>query len=342
MGSTGEQHMRRALDLAALGPHVDPNPRVGAVVTDQAGRVVGEGHHRGSGTSHAEVEALTAAGDRARGGTCHVTLEPCGHVGRTPACAGALIEAGVARVVIAARDDNPVAAGGAERLRAAGIDVVTGVLAEQALALNRAWHHAMRHGRPLVTWKCAATLDGRVAAADGTSRWITGAVARRDVHELRARVGAIVVGTGTVFADDPALTVRLPETPDHRLLRVVVGERAEQVSATARVRDDAAPTLLLPTRDPALVLDELHARGIRHVLLEGGPRLAAAFWAADLVDDVVAYLAPALLGAGPSTIGDLGVDTIADIRRLHVHDVALVGDDVRIRATRGGAPKEKP
>ena len=325
--------MRRALALAARGPLGDPNPRVGAVVLDRDGEVVGEGWHRGAGTPHAEVEALRAAGKLAVGGTAVVSLEPCNHTGRTGPCAQALVEAGVARVVFAQSDPNPEAAAGAQTLHAAGIEAVEGLLADEATALNRAWTFAVTHGRPMVTWKFAATLDGRSAAADGTSRWITGEAARADVHALRARCGAVLVGTGTVLADDPRLTVRGPDGTPHarQPLRVVVGER--DLPAGARVLDDVAPTLHLRDRDPALALKALADREVRHVWLEGGPTLAAAFVAAGLVDEVVAYLAPALLGAGAAAVGDLGIRTIGEALRLLPHEVTTIGDDIRVVAT---------
>jgi diaminohydroxyphosphoribosylaminopyrimidine deaminase/5-amino-6-(5-phosphoribosylamino)uracil reductase len=325
--------MRRALELAATpGVPLGPNPRVGCVLLAPDGSVVAEGHHRGAGTPHAEVDALTAAGDRARGATAVVTLEPCDHTGRTGPCSEALLAAGVARVVVAQLDPNPVAAGGALRLRAAGVEVETGVLAEDAAALNEAWTFAVTHGRPWVTWKAAATLDGRIAAVDGTSRWITSQPARAEVHELRAAVDAVVVGTGTVLADDPHLAVRRDGAVVDGLqpLRVVMGRR--DIPAAARVLDDAAPTVHLRTHDPVEVLAELHAREVRHVLVEGGPTVAAAFVRAGLVDAVRWYAAPALLGAGAHALGDAGMSTIAEALRLQVVDVARVGADVRIDA----------
>ncbi|HET8600642.1 MAG TPA: bifunctional diaminohydroxyphosphoribosylaminopyrimidine deaminase/5-amino-6-(5-phosphoribosylamino)uracil reductase RibD [Segeticoccus sp.] len=324
--------MRRAVQLAAKGPLGDPNPRVGAVLLDQDGHMVGEGHHGGAGTPHAEAAALDAAGERARGGTIYVTLEPCAHTGRTPPCARALVEAGVTRVVYGQGDPNPVAEGGAALLREAGIETNGGVLEEECRALNEAWTTAVRRGRPVVTWKFAGTLDGRVAAADGSSRWITGPAARADVHELRAACGAVVVGTGTALADDPWLTTR---TADGRLrerqpLRVVVGRRG--LPPGARVLDDAAPTLLLQDHDPAAVLAALAEHEVRHVWLEGGPTLAAAFLAAGLVDEVVGYLAAAVLGAGPGLVADLGIRTIGQALRLSLTDVTRLEDDIRIRA----------
>jgi diaminohydroxyphosphoribosylaminopyrimidine deaminase/5-amino-6-(5-phosphoribosylamino)uracil reductase len=332
--------MRRALALAADrdAPH-GPNPRVGCVLLSTDGRVVGEGFHRGAGTPHAEVAALAAAGSAASGATAVVTLEPCSHTGRTGPCTEALLAAGVARVVFAQADPNPLAAGGADVLRAAGVDVVGGVLAEEAAALNEAWSFAVAHGRPFVTWKAAATLDGRVGAADGTSRWITGPEARADVHALRATVGAVVVGVGTLLADDPHLTVRRDgEVSGPQPLRVVVGER--DVPAGSRILDEAAETLHLRTHDPAEVLAALAAREVRHVLLEGGPTLAGAFVAAGLVDAVRWYVAPALLGAGPAALGDAGMSTISEALRLTVTDVTRVGADVRIDARVPRAMKE--
>jgi diaminohydroxyphosphoribosylaminopyrimidine deaminase/5-amino-6-(5-phosphoribosylamino)uracil reductase len=327
-----ERLMRDALELARLGPAVDPNPRVGAVVTDADGRVVGRGHHRGAGTRHAEVAALAEAGAAARGGTAVVTLEPCDHTGRTGPCSEALVAAGVARVVYAQADPNPQAAGGAATLRTAGVAVETGPLAEDAAALNPAWTFAATHGRPRVVWKFAATLDGRSAAADGSSQWITGPEARADVHQLRSEAGAILVGTGTALVDDPRLTVRHPDgTPrTQQPLRVVMGQRP--LPSTAHVLDGTAATWHARTRDPTEVLDGLADRGVRQVWLEGGPTVASAFLTAGLVDEVVAYLAPALLGAGRSAVSDLGVTTLGQALRLRLHEATTIGFDLRVRA----------
>lgn len=325
--------MRRALELAARGPRGDPNPRVGAVIVDAGGMVVGEGFHEGAGTAHAEVMALGQAGTAARAGTAVVTLEPCAHTGRTGPCTQALIDAGVARVVFAQSDPTPSARGGRTLLEAAGIRTTAGVLDEESMALNDAWTFSFVHGRPKVTWKFAATLDGRSAAADGTSRWITGPLARADVHRLRAQCDAILVGTGTVIADDPALTVRGPDgsTTGRQPLRAVMGLRP--IPETARVRDVGAPTLQLATHDPAQALKALNEQEIHHVWLEGGPTVAAAFLEAGLVDEVIAYLAPALLGAGSPALGDIGIRTIDQALRLTAHEVTTIGPDIRIRAS---------
>ena len=323
--------VRRALELAVRGVEADPNPRVGAVIVDAAGAVVGEGWHGGAGSPHAEVVALRAAGASARGGTAYVSLEPCAHRGRTGPCTAALLTAGVSRVVFAQPDPNPRAAGGTKMLRAAGVKVVPGVLACEAEQLNLTWTHRHRTGRPFVTWKLATTLDGRIAAADGSSRWITSAEARADVHTLRARCGAVVVGTGTALADDPALTVRCAsEIPHRQPLRVVLGDRV--IPAEARLRDASAPTLMLSGHDPAGALARLAADGVHHVLLEGGPTLAAAFLRDGLVDEVVAYVAPVLLGAGATAVGDLGIRSIDEALRLEPIDIATLGRDVRITA----------
>jgi diaminohydroxyphosphoribosylaminopyrimidine deaminase / 5-amino-6-(5-phosphoribosylamino)uracil reductase len=323
--------MRRALDLArAPGVPLGPKPRVGCVLLDGSGAVVATGHHRGAGTPHAEADALAQAGPRARGATAVVTLEPCNHTGRTGPCAQALAQAGVSRVVFGQPDENPAASGGADALRAAGVDVEGGVLAAEAAQVNRVWTFAMRHRRPFVTWKYAATLDGRSAAADGTSQWITSLAARRDVHRLRAECDAVVVGTGTVLADDPRLTVRdadgqpLAEQP----LRVVVGR--SEIPADARVLDSVAETLLLHTHDPHEVASELFARDRHHVWLEGGPTLAGAFLRGGLVDEVVAYLAPVLLGAGRHALDDAGISTLTEAVRLDVTDVSPIGPDLRL------------
>lgn len=334
-----DDSMRQAMafGVSALG-RTSPNPPVGAVVLDADGQLVGFGATAPAGGKHAEVAALDKAGERARGGTLVVTLEPCRHTGRTPPCTDAVLRAGISRVVYAVDDPNPQAGGGAELLRAAGIEVQSGVLADEVAAgALEPWLQAVQWQRPFVTWKYAATLDGRVAAVDGTSRWITCAEARRDVHRLRGECDAILVGSGTVLADDPHLTVRDADglLADRQPLRVV-SDRRGRTPADARIRDTAAETLITAD-EPKPLLAMLYDRGVRSLLLEGGPTLAGAFVAADLVDKVVAYLAPRLLGAGPSALADAGVPTLATAPRLRIDDVAAVGDDVRIIARKDSA-----
>jgi diaminohydroxyphosphoribosylaminopyrimidine deaminase / 5-amino-6-(5-phosphoribosylamino)uracil reductase len=341
--------MARAIALSrqALGD-TSPNPNVGCVILDASGQTVGSGHTAPAGGPHAEIRALAEAGARARGGTAVVTLEPCNHTGRTGPCTRALLAAGISRVVVGVRDPNPLAAGGAETLRAAGVQVVSGVLEEPAREAMTAWLTAVGRGWPFVLWKFAATLDGRSAAADGTSQWITSPAARADVHRLRGEVDAIIAGAGTVLADDPHLTVRAPDGTlrAHQPLRVVV-DGAGRVPAAARVRDAAAETWVV-TADSGLapdgrhvdlqkMLEALHGRGVRSVLLEGGPTLAGAFLRARLVDRVVAYVAPKLLGAGPGALGPAGVSTIGAAIDLDVRDVTQVGSDLRLTATVKGA-----
>ena len=325
--------MRRALDLAALGPARGVNPRVGCVILSPGGDVLAEGWHRGAGTAHAEVDALSklAPGD-ARGATAIVTLEPCNHTGRTGPCAVALIEADVARVVYAVADPDPRAAGGAATLRAAGVDVEGGLLGAEGEAFLGDWLFAARHRRPRVIVKWASSLDGRAAAADGTSRWITGADARADVHARRAASDAIAVGTGTVFADDPALTARTPggELFDAQPVPVVFGRR--EVPADAAVTRHPHAPVLLQGADLAADLADLRERGIRTLFVEGGPTLASAFVAAGLADELLVYLAPALIGGPRLALGDLGVATIADAHRYEFADIRRLGDDLLVVA----------
>ncbi|MEI5010023.1 bifunctional diaminohydroxyphosphoribosylaminopyrimidine deaminase/5-amino-6-(5-phosphoribosylamino)uracil reductase RibD [Streptomyces sp. PmtA] len=353
MATAADTHaMRRAVTLAARGlGSTSPNPVVGCVVTDASGRRIGEGYHQRAGGPHAEIHALREAGEHARGGTAYVTLEPCNHTGRTGPCAQALIEAGIARVVYAVADPNPQATGGADTLRAAGVQVEQGLLEEEAEAGNTAWLTSVRLRRPHVVWKYAATLDGRIAAADGTSRWISSAESRADVHRLRAEADAVVVGSGTARADDPHLAVRGIDGAAQPL-RVVLDTDARAVRPGARVLDGAAPTLVAVAEDaetalpgvlrlpraggglsvPAL-LDALYARGVRSVLLEGGPTLAGSFVAAGVVDRVVGYIAPVLLGEGPAALTGAGITTITEALRLDVAETVRLGPDLRITAT---------
>ena len=304
-----------------------PNPPVGAVILNPEGAIVGVGATEPSGGSHAEVIALRAAGERAAGGTAVVTLEPCGHHGRTPPCVDALREAGIAAVVYAVADPNPVAAGGAGRLHAAGVAVTGGVCAgDVAEGLLREWLHKQRTGRPHVTWKFAASVDGRSAAADGSSQWITGAEARADVHRRRAAADAIVVGTGTVFADNPSLTARLPDGSlvEHQPLRVVVGKR--EIPPESNVSRGDSPTMVLHTRDPHEVIRALSDR--TDVMVEGGPTIAGAFLRAGVVDRILAYVAPVLLGGPFGAVDDLGVTGIARALRWRYDGVERIGPDL--------------
>ena len=321
--------MRRALELAANGPLSGGNPRVGCVILDADEHVIAEGWHHGAGTPHAEVDALS----RTPAGLAHtavVTLEPCNHSGRTGPCAEALIAAGIRRVAYAVADPGHESGGGAERLRAAGVEVIPGVLADQATAFIEPWLVARRRERPWVTVKWAATLDGRAAAADGTSQWITGAEARADGHRLRAESDAIITGTGTVLADDPALTARgpdgvlLPQQP----VPVVVGARA--VPGDAAVRRHPAGLVEAGDRPVEDVLDDLWRQGMARVLVEAGPVLTSAVLREGLADELAVYLAPKLLGGPATAIGDLGITTIGAAAELELREVRRLGDDLAL------------
>ncbi|MEX3757976.1 bifunctional diaminohydroxyphosphoribosylaminopyrimidine deaminase/5-amino-6-(5-phosphoribosylamino)uracil reductase RibD [Mycobacteroides abscessus] len=304
-----------------------PNPPVGAVILDAAGQVAGVGGTRPPGQEHAEVVALAGAGAAARGGTAVVTLEPCNHQGRTGPCVDALAEAGVSRVVYAVADPNPQAAGGAARLRTLGIEVLDGLASDRVSAGPlREWLHKQRTGRPHVTWKYGASVDGRSAANDGTSQWITSEQSRADVHRRRAFADAVLVGTGTVFADDPQLTARTPdnELVPHQPLRVVVGMR--EVSSDAKVLNDDSHTMVIRTHDPAEVLAALGDR--TDIILEGGPTLAGAFLRAGLVDRILAYLAPMLLGGNVPAVEDVGVTTLSRALRWEYDQIERMGPDV--------------
>jgi diaminohydroxyphosphoribosylaminopyrimidine deaminase/5-amino-6-(5-phosphoribosylamino)uracil reductase len=358
---TDEAWMARAVALAEGGRGAtSPNPLVGAVLV-RDGRVVGEGFHQAAGRAHAEVVALTAAGAEAAGATCYVSLEPCAHQGRTPPCADALVAAGVARVVAAMSDPDPrVDGAGLTRLRAAGVAVELGVGAELAAEQNAAYLTHRRLGRPRVTLKAAASLDGKVAAPDGTSQWITGPAARADGHRLRAEADAVAVGAGTALADDPRLTVRLPGHAGRQPLRVLV-DAGGRVGADGHLLDGEAETLVATTAAaPATAVDawkaagaeilvcesapagvnlehlatELGARGVLELLVEGGPRLQASLWAAGLADRLVWYLAPLAMGGdtAPGLLGGAGAATLAAARRLRLASVDRLGDDLRVVA----------
>lgn len=351
-------HMARALELARHGLYsTPPNPSVGCVLV-RDGRVVGEGFHRQAGGPHAEVVALAAAGANARGATAYVSLEPCAHFGRTPPCTDALLAAGIARVACALRDPNPrVDGAGLAVLARGGVAVESGLLAAESAELNRGFVRRMQSGRPWVTLKIAASLDGRTALADGSSRWITGEAARADVQRLRARAAAIVTGIGTVLADDPALTVRDPalELAGRRPLRVVLDSQL-RIPATAQVLDAAAPTLVfgaaaadagaleargarveaLPGRggllDLAALLERLGALECNEVVVEAGPTLAGGFLDAGLVDELVLYVAPCVLGDAARPMFALPrLERMAERRNFVLSETCQIGGDLRLR-----------
>lgn len=326
--------MRRAVTLSENGPDRNANPQVGAVLLDAEGRIIAEGWHRGAGTAHAEVDVLSqVSADQARGGTLVVTLEPCNHVGRTGPCAVAVREAGIARVVYAASDPGNASSGGAETLRAAGVEVIGGVLEDEVTAHQSSWLTAARLGRPFVTVKWAMTLDGRASAADGTSQWISGTLARDLVHHQRAASDAIAVGTGTVLDDDPSLTAR---DVDGTLLArqpipVVFGERA--VPSGSRIFSHPHSPIICNTRDIGGALASLRERGVRSVYVEGGPTLASAFIREGFADRFLIFVSPLLLGGPRLAVGDLGIETLANHIPLRIDSVEHIGTDLLITAS---------
>jgi diaminohydroxyphosphoribosylaminopyrimidine deaminase/5-amino-6-(5-phosphoribosylamino)uracil reductase len=324
--------MQRALDLALLGPATGVNPQVGAVILDRNLNIIAEGWHMGAGTPHAEVVALAQLAVIPDGATAVVTLEPCNHTGRTGPCAQALIAAGISRVVFASSDPGDGSSGGAQTLRDAGIEVIENVMQAEADEQLRVWLTFATQKRPFVTLKWASSLDGRAAANDGSSQWISGPESRADSHELRSNVDAILVGTGTVLADNPTLTARKPDGSlyPHQPLRVVVGDRP--IPAGANILNDQAPTLHIQTRDLNQVLVELFSRGIKHVWVEGGPQLASQFVAHNLVDQFIIYLAPMLLGGSRTALGDIGVASMPQAKHLSFDYTLALGDDILIVA----------
>ncbi|HWL64779.1 MAG TPA: bifunctional diaminohydroxyphosphoribosylaminopyrimidine deaminase/5-amino-6-(5-phosphoribosylamino)uracil reductase RibD [Actinomycetota bacterium] len=346
-----EDFMRRAIRLARVPAATSPNPRVGAVVV-RDDEVVGEGYHLGPGTPHAERAALDAAGSAARGADLFVNLEPCAHHAHTPPCADAVIEAGVRRVFASLEDpDDRVRGRGLARLREAGIEVEVGLLEREAAEANRAFLHQRTTGKPLVTLKMALSIDGRMAAADGSSRWITGEEARRFAHERRAEVDAILIGAGTAVADNPRLTAR--GIPDARQPARVLIDGSGRVEASAQLFDEGeaivvttarcahdrqiewkeagAEVLVLPDRDGHVVLgaviETLAERGWIEILCEGGPSLSSALLASEVVDRLEIHRGSIVLGSGPG-IGDVGVGTIGDAMGWDLADTFPVGSDV--------------
>jgi diaminohydroxyphosphoribosylaminopyrimidine deaminase/5-amino-6-(5-phosphoribosylamino)uracil reductase len=335
--ATESAAMDAALEAALRGPR-GANPLVGAVVVGADGRQLVAGFHRGAGTAHAEADAIAqaaAAGIDLRGSTMVVTLEPCNHCGRTGPCAQAIISAGITDVIYAVDDPHDPAAGGAATLREAGVRVRSGLAAGEALELNRHWFQAVAAKRPFVTLHIAQTLDSRIAAEDGTSQWISCPESLADNHGLRGRIDAILVGTQTVLVDNPRLTARdaSGNVAGHQPLRAVMGLR--DIPADAAVRGDDGRVLHLPTRDPQEALSQLYTAGIRHLMVEGGSRILSAFLAAGLVDELIVYLAPTLLGSGTPALNGLGITTLAEAQQWEWDQadggpVRILGRDLRL------------
>jgi diaminohydroxyphosphoribosylaminopyrimidine deaminase/5-amino-6-(5-phosphoribosylamino)uracil reductase len=320
--------MQRAIALSQKGlGKTSPNPIVGAVIVNSDGQIIAEGFHdRMSSPDHAEVVALKAAGVKAKGATMVITLEPCNHTGATGPCSKAIADAGISKVIYAIKDPNKQAAGGAQALRDQGVQVEGGVLESDAAYANRAWLTKLEKNRPFFTWKVATTLDGKIAATDGSSQWISNENSRSDVQILRRQADAILVGTNTLITDDPHLIPRgnFPGFTANPL-RVVCGE--QQLPPTSKVFDDAATTLLVKTKDLNYLVEELNKTGVNHVLVEAGPTLATAMLKQGLLDELVIYQAPSLLGQGKSFVADFGATTINELLALdHIATEVIDGD----------------
>lgn len=334
-----EPAMRRSLELALNGPAHGVNPQVGAVILDENLEIIAEGWHQGAGTAHAEVMALANLAERYGNTppanlTAVVTLEPCNHTGRTGPCSQALIAAGISRVVYASQDPGDVSGNGSQTLRDAGIEVMPGVLVSEADLQLRVWLTSNRNRRTYVTLKWASSLDGRNAADDGSSQWISGPLSREHTHITRSQIDAIAVGTGTVLADNPELTARKSDGSyfDHQPIRVVIGER--DLPADLKIFNDKAPTIHIETRNLGDALADLWARGVKHLLVEGGPTLASQFERENLVDEYQIYLAPALLGGSKTALTDIGVGNINQAHRLEIFEIEQLGNDLFLRARR--------
>lgn len=321
---SAESAMARAIECARLGlGKTYPNPIVGAVITSATGEFISEGFHQG--TDHAEVVAINAAKRIPTDAILYVTLEPCNHQGKTPPCTQAIIAAGIKKVVYAVSDPNPIAAGGDEYLRASGIEVEHGLLQSEAAFDNRAWLTKIEKQRPRIIWKIASTMDGKVAAADGTSKWITSELARADVAILRSQSDAIVTSTATVKADDPLLTSKgAGKNP----VRIVMG--GSEIDSGAQILNADSETVVIKSRNPQDLISLAKTRGFNQLLIESGPTFGTALLKAGLIDEVVLYQAPTFFGSGTPSISDLGVATISQRLDFEIADVEVIGADLKI------------
>ena len=321
---SAEAAMARAIDCARLGlGNTYPNPIVGAVITSATGEIVSEGFHQGG--DHAEVIAINTAKEIPAGAILYVSLEPCSHHGKTPPCVDAIINSGIKKVVYAVNDPNPAAAGGADRLRAAGIEVESGIGEVQARLENRAWLTKMELGRPRITWKIASTMDGKVAASDGSSKWITGELARTDVAHMRSQFDAIITSTATVIADDPLMTSKgFGKNP----VRIVMGRT--EINAGAQIMDSSAETIFIKSQNLKDLIALANERGFNQVLIESGPTFGTALLREDLIDEIVLFQAPTLFGSGKPAIGDLGITHISGRLDFEISDVEMIGSDLKI------------
>jgi len=326
--------MARAIELSRLGlGKTYPNPIVGAVITSANGEFISEGFHQGK--EHAEVIAINAAQEIPAGSIIYITLEPCNHHGKTPPCVDAILATSISKVVYAVNDPNPVAAGGSDRLRQAGVEVVTNFAEVQARQENRAWLTKIELGRPRITWKIAATMDGKVTASDGSSKWITGELARADVAVMRSQADAIVTSTATVIADNPGLTSKgLGKNP----VRIIMGR--QELSSELQILGSDAETLLLKTHELNELIKVSNERGFNQLLIESGPTFGTALLKADLIDEIVLFQAPTFLGTGTEVIGDLGISNISQRLDFEISDVEIIGADLKITLIKSAKPAE--
>lgn len=323
-----EAAMARAIELARLGlGKTFPNPIVGAVITSATGEFVSEGFHQGS--DHAEVVAIKAAKEIPVGSIIYVTLEPCNHHGKTPPCTEAIIAAGISKVVYAVSDPNPVAAGGADKLRQAEVDIESGFQEIEATFDNRAWLTKIAKGRPRITWKIASTMDGKVTASDGSSKWITGELARADVALMRSQADAIVTSTNTVKTDNPLLTSKgIGRNP----VRIVMGE--SDIATDSQILNAESETLIVKSRKAQDLLAIAQSRGFNQLLVESGPTFGTALLRENLIDEIVLFQAPTLLGSGTPSISDLGITNISGRLDFEIADVEVIGADLKITLTK--------
>jgi len=321
---SAETAMARAIECASYGlGKTFPNPIVGAVITSATGEFISEGFHQGG--DHAEVVAIKSAKVIPAGAIIYITLEPCNHHGKTPPCVDAIIDSGIKKVVYAVGDPNPIAAGGARRMRDAGIEVESGVCESEARLENRAWLTKMELGRPRITWKIASTMDGKVAAADGSSKWITGEIARADVAKIRAQSDGIVTSPATVIVDDPLLTSKgIGKNP----VRIVMG--LTDIASDSKIFGSEAETIQIKSHDFNELISLSNDRGFNQILIESGPTFGTALLRADLIDEIILFQAPTLLGAGTPSIGDLGITNISDRVDFEISDVEIIGADLKI------------
>ena len=319
-----EQLMKRAIELSLQGASFTyPNPIVGAVIADSSGQIISEGFHKGA--EHAEVLAIKNAKSIPADATLFVTLEPCNHFGKTPPCTDAIIASGIKNVVFATSDPNPIAAGGANKLIAAGVNVTSGFLANEAAVANRAWLTKIEKGRPRFIWKIASTLDGKVAAHDGSSKWITSSQSRADVAKLRAHSDAILTSSKTVIADNPTLDSKGVGSNPYR---IVMGQ--SKLDSSSNIFNDLAKSKVIESRDFVELLDFVKSEGFNQVFVESGPNFGSAMLAAELIDEIVIYIAPAILGSGLSSVADLGIKSIDEKLQLSLISQEIIDQDIKI------------